>query len=210
MCMSRSNARAVLEPVTEDYSTLRINVDFIGSQIGHEVKSLAILSAKRGEGRTATAVYLGMAYAKAGKKTIVVDADLRNPGVHRFIGEEPSPGLSDLLASGGQTSEMIRQSPYGRLSILPSGPVPGNPSELLASPRMQETLEELKQRFDIVIVDCPPLSFIETKILASNADGAILVLEYGKINRDTAQKTKEELDQIKVNLLGTVLNKSKP
>lgn len=209
MFMSRLSVKPIDANVMipEDYSTLRINVEFLAS--GRSIRTLAVASSRRGEGRTATAVHLGMAYAKAGKRTVIVDADLRNPGVHHTFGVDPVPGLSDLLAARLPAADLIRQTPMGRLSILPSGPSTLHASELLTSPYMEEVLAGQKERFDIILLDTPPLQYIEAKIMAAKCDGAILVLEYGKITREAAQRTKEELASMQVNLLGTVLNKSK-
>jgi capsular exopolysaccharide synthesis family protein len=208
--MSRSNVKTVIDahtPISEEFSTLRINTEFLTA--GQDIRTMAVISSIRGEGRTGTAVQLGIAYARSGKKTIVVDADFRHPGVHRLFGFEQGSGLSDLLESRVTVNDAIRQTPIGRLSILTAGTHVSHAPELLTSGMMEELLTDLRERYEIVILDTPPLEYIEARILAARCNGAILVVEYGKITKESAEKTKEELARVKTKLIGTVVNKNK-
>lgn len=208
--MSRSSASAVVDAsiaIPEAYSELKINLDLMTEN--NHINSLAVISAKRKEGRTSAVIQLAIAYAKSGKKTLVIDADLRNPGVHTPLGVLASPGLSEHLNFKQELAELIQQTSIGRLFVVTAGDKPSNIPELIAADDMELLLAEVSARFDKVIIDCPPLQHIESKILAAKCDGVILIVEYGKINREEAVKVKETLKQVNANLLGTVINKNK-
>jgi capsular exopolysaccharide synthesis family protein len=193
-------------PAFEAYRTLRTNIDF--SAFDRTVKAITITSANRGEGKTSTALNLAVAYAQAGKKVMLVDADLRKPALHLAFNWENSRGLTNYLANQIAIHEIIRETPIENLSLIVSGHIPPNPSELLASPRMSVLLTELKDKYDIILFDTSPaLTLTDAKIMAAASDGVLLVVEYGKVKRDVAKKMKDDLSLVKANLLGIVLNK---
>lgn len=195
-------------PTAEAYRSLRFNIEF--SVFDREVKTIAITSANRGEGKTTTALNLAVANAQIGKKVILLDADLRKPSIHLTFGGDYNKGLTNFLANHSAANEIIRDSYIDNLSIIKSGPIPSNPSELLASKQMNSLLDELKQNYDLIIVDTPPILMLtDAKILAAKCDGVLLVIEYGKVKRKAAQKVREELMLAKSNLIGVVLNKIK-
>jgi capsular exopolysaccharide synthesis family protein len=209
--MSASNsrtARSAGDPIPEQFRHLRINIEFLLSK-NDRIQTIAVTSSKRGEGRTTAARYLAMAYAQSGKRTLLVDADLRSPSLHSFFSGAYSPGLSEYLSKQCGSRDAIAATRIDNLDLIKAGPTPPNSSELLTSPEMEQLLSELKQKYDMVIIDCSPLGYIDGKVLAAKCDGAVLVLEYGKVSRDTAQRVNEELGQLQVKLLGTVLNKCK-
>ena len=175
------------------------------------------------EGKTTTAVNLAIAMAQAGKKTLLVEADLRRPFLHRVFGLPKTPGVSevilankswkdcvrglnDLLLGGMEIEKLLRLPNIDRLFVLPSGtPVP-NPSEFLSSKAMRELLEELRLEYDYVIVDCPPiLPVTDASILASRVDGCILVHKVGRVSRVTLKRAKDILEQVHGRVLGVVL-----
>lgn len=193
-------------PISEVYRTLKLNIEFSG--FDRELKTIAITSAKHGEGKTTTALNLAAAYAKAGKKAILVDADLRQPGVHLAFHDANNAGLSSYLAGMNTVNEIIQQSQVDNLIFITSGPVPPNPSELLASERLKSLLDELKQRYDVILIDTPPaLSLTDARIIATKSDGVLLVVDQGKLKRMEAKKLNDDLARLKVNLLGVVFNK---
>lgn len=193
-------------PSFEAFRTLKINIEF--SAFNRDVKAITITSANRGEGKTWTAVHLAKAYAQAGKQVILVDADLRKPAVHTAFSEDNSRGLSNFLANQLPLQDIVRKTQTANLSVIMSGPVPPNPSELLASDQMSLLLSELKHKYDVILFDTSPvLTLTDAKIMASSCDGVLLVVEYGKIKRAVAKKIKEDLAHVKANMLGVVLNK---
>ncbi|NOU97355.1 polysaccharide biosynthesis tyrosine autokinase [Paenibacillus sp. LMG 31456] len=193
-------------PTFEAYRTLRTNIEF--SAFDRVVKTITITSANQGEGRTSTALNLAVAYAQAGKKVMLVDADLRKPSLHHAFNLDNTRGLTNFLANQIAINEIIRETPVDNLSLIVSGHIPPNPSELLASERLRTLLVELKQNYDIILFDTSPaLTLTDAKIMAATCDGVLLVVEYGKIKRDVAKKIKDDLTHVKANLLGVVLNK---
>ncbi|MCZ8516481.1 CpsD/CapB family tyrosine-protein kinase [Paenibacillus filicis] len=195
-----------LPQVEETYVELKVNLDFSIKKSG--IQSLAILSAGQGEGRTTCCLNLAVLYAKAGKKVVVLDANLRNPSLHSWFRDSNQTGLSTYLAKRTPYGELVKDSGYSNLMYIPAGTSPMNPSELLSSVEMDSLMAELKQSFDLIIMDTPPaLQHIDAKIAASKCDGVLLVLEYGKVKPAAALKLKEELVHAEARLLGTVLNK---
>jgi capsular exopolysaccharide synthesis family protein len=190
---------------SEAYRSLRFNTDF-----DNKLKTISITSAGRGEGKTTTALNLAVAYARSGNKVMLLDADLRRPSIHYKFGGDNSRGLTNFLANQSSINEIIQESSIENLSTIMSGPVPANPSELLASKQMASLLDYLKLNYDMIVVDTPPILTInDAKIMAAKCDGVLLVVEYGKVKRNTAKKVKDELMLARANLLGVVLNKMK-
>lgn len=195
-------------PASEAYRSLRFNIECFNTD--HTVKTLTVTSAGRGEGKSTTAINLAAAYAQIGKKVILLDADLRNPSIHLAFGRDNGRGLSSYLANQSSADEIILESYVENLSILISGPAPANPSELLASKRMDALLVELKQNYDMIIIDTPSvLTLTDAKVIAAKCDGVLLVIKYGNVKRNTAKKVKEELALAKAKLVGVVMNNMK-
>ncbi|MEC0227997.1 CpsD/CapB family tyrosine-protein kinase [Paenibacillus alba] len=195
-------------PISEAYRSLRFNIEC--SALGQEAKIITVTSSGRGEGKTTTAINLAVAYAQIGKKVILLDADLRNPSIHVAFSQENERGLTNYLGNQLALNETIRESYIENLSILTSGTLRQNPSELLASPKMDVLLAELRANYDMVIVDTPSvLTLTDAKVLAAKCDGVLLVVEYGKVKRQMAKKVKEELMLAKAKLIGIVLNEIK-
>ncbi len=166
-----------------------------------------VASAKSGEGKTTTITNLAVTYAQEGKKVLLIDADLRKPSLHHLFQQSNRVGLTSLLFGQHALSEVIKDTNVDNLSILPSGPIPPNPSEILGSQRMQTLLEELKDMFDIILFDTPPiLAVTDSAIVSSYCDGVILVVHAGKVKKSLVAKAKSNLDHVKAKLLGVVLN----
>lgn len=192
--------------VSEAYRSLRFNIECTASD--REIKTITITSACRGEGKTTTALNLAVAYAQIGKSVILLDADLRKPSLHLAFGGDNKRGLASFLANQNSVKEVIMESHIDNLSVIPAGPIPSNPSELLASKYLDLLLSELKQKYDLIIVDTPPvLPLTDAKILAAKCDGVLLVAEQGKVKRNTAKIVNEELMLAKANIIGVVWNK---
>jgi capsular exopolysaccharide synthesis family protein len=192
-------------PVAEAYRTLRTNIQF--SNFDKELKSIVITSAMNSEGKTTTISNLGIVAAKSGKKVLIVDADLRKPTLHLCFNVPNFRGLSELLLEEGDLIDYITKSQVEGLNLLLSGAIPPNPSEMLGSNRMKVLAGKLKDEYDLVLYDAPPVGMVtDAQILATIADGTILVLRAGKTNKRAADYAVSLLRNVNANVIGTVLN----
>ena len=194
-------------PAAEAYRMVRTNVQF--STLDRPAQTLLITSANPGEGKTTTAVNLGIVMAQAGRRVVLVDSDLRRPMLHRFLGVPNDEGLTNLLLSGGDHLDgVLKPTRFENLRVLTCGPQPPNPSELLGSRRLGMVLENLKRVADVTILDSPPtLAVTDASILAAQVDGTILVVDSGRTRSGALERARENLTRSKTNLLGAVLNK---
>ncbi|WP_373865189.1 CpsD/CapB family tyrosine-protein kinase [Paenibacillus koleovorans] len=192
-------------PISEAYRTLRTNVDF--SSIDSDIQVVMLTSAGPGEGKSTTATNLAVTYAQADKKVLIIDADLRKPTMHHTFLRSNRWGLTNILASHGTGREVVVDTDIENLYLLPSGPIPPNPSEMLASTRMSRLLDELKNEYDMIIIDTPPaLVVTDAQVIASRCDGVILVINSGEVKREMAIKVKANLERVNARILGVVLN----
>lgn len=188
----------------EAFRKLRTNLQF--SQVDEAPRIIAVTSSVPGEGKTNTAVNLALSLAEAGVSTCLVDGDLRRPCVASTFGLVQDAGLTTVLIGQARIEDVMQQAD-GRLSVLASGAVPPNPTELLASARMEEVLRELADTYEVVIVDTAPLLPVaDTLGLASFAQGALLVVRAAKTSREQVRTAAESLDRVKVRVLGTVFS----
>ncbi|UQZ84345.1 Tyrosine-protein kinase YwqD [Paenibacillus konkukensis] len=192
-------------PISEAYRSLRTNIQF--SAIDEEIRTIMVTSAGPGEGKSTTITNLAVAYAQSDMHVVLIDADLRKPTMHHTFNLSNRIGLTNALSSRGMVSDVIRETKIPNLSVITSGPIPPNPSEMLASKRMGVLLEELKEQYDMILIDTPPaLAVTDAQIVASKSDGVILVIDSGKVKREIAMKAKANLDYVKARILGVVLN----
>lgn len=198
--MSRPDAHSV-----ESYRTLRTNVQFLGLE--RDVKVVQVTSAGPGEGKTTTATNLAVVLAQTGASVVLVDGDLRKPRIHRVFATDGSYGLTNNLV--GESIEMTLTPIDPHLSLIASGRVPPNPSEMLAGRKMASLIEQLKARFDYVIVDSAPvLSVSDAVALSQHADGLIVVLHAGHTSAPQVRKALDALEQVDAPVLGIVLNRA--
>jgi capsular exopolysaccharide synthesis family protein len=190
---------------SEAYRTLRTSLLFNASQNG--VRRVLITSSQDEEGKTTTVANLGMVLAQAGKRVVLVDADLRKPRLHRFFGVENRVGLTNVLAQEVEPPEAVVQSGVANLLLLPCGPIPGNPAELLSSDAMGAILQHLGKLADFVIVDSAPvLAAADASILATYADAVLLVADADRATRASVAQARVQLDQVNAKVVGAVLN----
>ncbi|MBE3109595.1 MAG: polysaccharide biosynthesis tyrosine autokinase [Acidobacteria bacterium] len=194
---------------SEAYRVLRTNVQF--STIDRPGQTLLITSANPREGKSTTAANLALVMAQAGKKVVLVDSDLRRPSIHRFFGLSNGQGLTNLLLSPQSgINGCAQHTRFENLAVVTSGPLPPNPSELLASRRLDSVLESLRAQADIIIIDSPPtLAVADASILASKVDGTMVVVDSSRTRAQALRRTKEALEKSKTHILGAVLNKMK-
>jgi len=192
-------------PISEAYVKLRTNIEL--SAVDAPIQVIMVTSPSPGEGKSTTASNLAVVYTQVEKKVLLIDADLRKPTIHHFLMVSNRKGLTSLLT--GQTSrhEAIVQTTVPLLDVLPSGPIPPNPSELLASKKMSAFMEEFRKEYDIIILDTPPMNAVaDAQIISTLCDGTVLVIQSGNVKKDHALRAKEGLERAKTRILGVVLN----
>jgi capsular exopolysaccharide synthesis family protein len=185
---------------------LRTNLQFVN--IDRPVRTIVVTSAGPSEGKSTTACNLAIVYAEAGKRVVLVDADLRRPRLADYLDLEGAVGLTNVLVGQVRLDTALQQW-GGGISVLPSGSIPPNPSELLGSRHMSELLETLEARFDAVIIDTPPLLPVtDAAVLASTVDGTVLVSRCAKTTASQARQAAAALKVVGARLVGCVLNMS--
>ena len=198
---SRSN-------VTEAYRILRTNLEF--ASVDESLRTVVVTSASPREGKSVTAANLAVVMAQSGRTVVLVDSDLRRPSLHRIFGVSNEVGLTSALLHSGNpgAQEMLQQTEIENLRVLPSGPLPPNPAELLGSVRMSSLVEQLKSQADILVFDSPPaLPVTDPAVLAQHVDAVLLVVEAGTARRGAVLRAAEGLTKVGANLAGVVLNK---
>jgi len=195
-------------PVSEAYRSLRTALQF--STADGAPKTLLVTSARPSEGKSTTAVALATNFAQLGLRVLLIDADLRNPSLHKsFPGAAPC-GLSNYLTSRSNAlpKGAFQETEHPGLTLMPSGPMPPNPAELLAGPKMPLLLQVTAGRFDIVVVDGPPVMGIaDAPLLASIASGTLLVIEAGRTRRGVTMTALKRLHYARAQMIGALLNK---
>ena len=174
----------------------------------HALKLVALTSAEPGEGKTATTANLGVVLAQLGRRVLIIDCDLRRPRMHKVFEASNRVGLVNVLTGQVALERVLTQTPVENLWFCPAGPNPPNPSELLSSDRMTECLTTARQRFDMILIDTPPvLPVADAVILGSQVDGVVLCARAGVLQRDDARICRERLAYEEIRILGTVLNR---
>ncbi len=191
---------------SEAYRTLRTNIQFM--TLDNLTKSILIVGSHPGCGKTTTVTNLGLTLAQAGSSVLLVDTDLRRPTLHRIFKCKNFFGLTTMLVEADLNMNAARHKTHiPNLDVVPSGPVPPNPAELLASRKMARALKEFQARYDYVILDSPPmLNMADASILSRLADVTILVIGYGDTTREEVAKVHQQLQMAKADLIGVVIN----
>ncbi|ANC78803.1 capsular biosynthesis protein [Fictibacillus phosphorivorans] len=192
-------------PIAEQYRTIRTNIQF--SSIDKELKTLMITSSGPGEGKSTTVANLAVVLAQQEKRVLLIDTDLRKPTVHYTFKVSNIYGVTSILTRQTTLRETIVSSKIPNVDVLPSGPIPPNPSELINSKSMNDLIEEASRMYDYVLFDTPPLIAVtDGQLLAHHVDGVILVVSSGKTEIESATKAKELLENANAKIIGAVLN----
>ena len=200
----RAKAQMV-KSMEEYYNSIRTNIQFSG----RDLKVITLTSAQSGEGKSTTSVNLAISFARAGFRTLLIDADTRNSVMSgTFKSNERYQGLTSFLSGNAELSDVICDTSIDNLMILPAGQVPPNPTSLIQNDNFKSMIETVRGLYDYVIIDTPPLGLvIDAAILAHHSDASLLVTKAGADKRRTITKLKEQLEQSGSVFLGVILNK---
>lgn len=192
-------------PRAEAFRTLRTNLQFVDA--ANHPRSLVFTSSVPGEGKTTTTANLAITMAAGGARVCIVEGDLRRPRLLEYMGMDGSVGLTNVLIGQAQLGEVLQQFAESNVYVIGAGSIPPNPSELLGSAAMIETLHELESRFDVVIIDTPPLLPVtDAAVLSTIAGGTVVVVGAGRVDRDHLARSLQTLETVKGRVLGLVLN----
>jgi capsular exopolysaccharide synthesis family protein len=190
----------------EAFRTLRTNIQF--SSLDNDIRTLVVTSTQPGEGKSIVVSNLAITMAQSGKKVLLIDCDLRKPTIHKKLGISNHNGLTSLLAKEKSREEVIEASDIKNFYILTSGPIPPNPAELLGSKKMKNLITELKEYFDVILFDAPPvLAVTDAQILSTLCDGVMLIAAYGEAEKHAMVRAKESIEKVGGKILGVVINK---
>ncbi|HET8627213.1 MAG TPA: CpsD/CapB family tyrosine-protein kinase [Thermomicrobiales bacterium] len=191
-------------PEAEAYRALRASIKFAGDE--RPARSILLADAGAGDERATIAANVATALAAAGDATLLIDADLRHPAQHRIFGVDNDEGVSTYLRGRGDALLPLAPTAVPDLALLPAGPTPPDPAELLASDRLRRLLAQAREAAEFIIVDAPPVTAVADALaVAAAVDGVLLIVRSGRTRRTAAQRAKEQLLRVGANLLGVVL-----
>lgn len=194
--------------ITESYKSIRTNITFSLSTM--ERKVFAVSSSNPGEGKSTTSANIAIALAQSNNKVLLIDADMRKSMQHKIFSLKNKKGLSSAISKMHKLDDCIQKNVIRNLDVLTAGPVPPNPSELLAFKYMDEIINKLCEQYDIIIIDTPPINIVTDALeLAKNISGIIMVLHYGKTTNDEIDTAFKKLEFAHMNVLGFILNNIK-
>lgn len=206
----RTRAKQTHAAYAEAYRMLRTNLEF--ARPDQPLRSVTVMSPSDGEGKTSTALNLAKAVAEAGRRVILVEGDMRRPGLQQSLFAEPTPplrpGLSNFLVGSVSVEEAVHSTDETNIEFVPSGPIPPNPSTLLSARRGRNLLDDLAKRCDLVIVDTPPLSIgADASLLAASSDGGLVVVDLDRSSKSAVRRAQEQLRVVKAQLIGAIVNR---
>ena len=200
-------------PVSEIFRTLRTNIQFMNTN--KSLKTLLVTSTLPGEGKSWVASNLSVAFAQAGKRVILIDADMRKGRIYNIFGVLPRPGLSNYLSGVNENDyqvenlgDFLRETEVPNLYVMPAGNIPPNPSELLITPQMVNLLEQLKQQCDLIIIDGTPSRLVTDAVILSRiVDSTIIVTAHNQTKKDDLQRVIRDIKNVGGKIAGVVYNK---
>ena len=197
--------------VVEAYKSLRTNILFSIPAEENRAKKILFTSANPGDGKTTVSVNIAITFAQADMKVIVVDADLRKPTTHKYFGLSSKKGLSNILSGQCGLEECIQSVPdVENLSIITSGILPPNPSELLAGKHVEKLFEKLDEMFDVIVIDTPPVTVVSDALaLCNKVDGVLIVTSHNKTAYPEVQEAVKSLKFAEAKILGIVFNRAR-
>jgi capsular exopolysaccharide synthesis family protein len=191
--------------VAECCRSLRTNILF--SAADRELKTIAVCSANQREGKTTSVIYLGTTMAQSGQRTLLIDSDMRRPRLHKSTNVALTPGLSNLLIGEADYDSLIKPTEVENLFILPCGPTPPNPAELLLTKRFETVLGELARRFDRIILDSPPIQPVtDAVVLSKRVDGVVLVVRASRTLREELRRSARMIRDVGGSIVGVIVN----
>ena len=192
---------------SEAYRSIRTNIGFLG--VDGQLKSVVDTSPGQAEGKTTTCANIAVCMAQAGRKVLLLECDLRKPKIHKYFGLHNDKGLTDIIVNNVESESVIKQvDEIENLYIISCGLLPPNPTEILESTKMINLTNKLKENYDLVIMDSPPVGELtDAAIISKMSDGVILVLASGEVNIEVARHAKIALENVNAKILGVVLTK---
>jgi capsular exopolysaccharide synthesis family protein len=195
-------------PISEAYRQLRTNIQFYS--LDRPIHTLLVTSASPEEGKSTTIANLAVTFAEAGREVLLIDCDLRRPSLHRMFGLSNQSGLTAAIREERALAEVLLPTGIPNLRLLPSGPLPPNPSELLGSQRMDRVVETLRDFADVLLFDAPPtIAVTDAVVLGAKMDGVLLVVSANRTKRDHAIRARRLLEKVNAKVLGVVMNNVK-
>ena len=193
-------------PISESYRGIRTSIEF--SNLDKELKVINITSSMKKEGKSTVTANLAVSFANLDKRVLIIEGDLRNPSVHRMFNISNINGLTDILLNNKEFAECVHCTDVKNLHVLTCGPIPPNPSEILSSKKMKEFINEVKEHYDYIFIDTPPIGIVtDAGIISNYSDGCVFVVGSKQCDIEMAKIAKQRLDGVGANIIGAVLNK---
>lgn len=193
-------------PISESYRGIRTSIEF--SNLDKEMKVINVTSSMQGEGKSTVIANLAVNFANLEKKVLLLEGDLRNPSVHRMFNISNINGLTDILLNNKIFAECVHRTEVENLHILTCGAVPPNPSEILSSKKMKDFINELREYYDYIFIDAPPIGIVtDAGIISTYSDGCVFVVGSKQCDIEMAKIAKKRLEDVGANIIGAVLNK---
>ena len=194
--------------ISEQYRAIRTNIEY--SNVDQNTKTILVTSSDKNEGKTTTVSNLAVSFANLNKKVLLIDCDLRNASIHKMFKLNNIYGLTDILAKDKAVDKCIQETELENLYVLTAGAIPPNPAEILSSEKMKNLIEDLKNIYDYIFIDTPPIGLVtDAGALSSFIDGVVLVVKSESIEKKYLEETKKKLDAVDARILGAILNSYK-
>ena len=194
--------------ISEQYRAIRTNIEY--SNVDQNTKTILVTSSDKNEGKTTTVSNLAVSFANLNKKILLIDCDLRNASIHEMFELNNIYGLTDILAKDRAVDKCIQETELENLYVLTAGAIPPNPAEILSSEKMKNLIEDLKNIYDYIFIDTPPIGLVtDAGVLSSFIDGVVLVVKSESVEKKYLEETKKKLDAVDARILGAILNSYK-